>query len=526
MESSPAASSSATTDLIQLSLSTENTALAHGDTHHATGMISLQAPEAPERERAPLEIVAVVDRSGSMSGQKINSMKQTLSFLVAHGLQAADTFGIVSFDSSVETRLPQTSMDTAGKKAAREAIGDIHPGGATNLSGGLLQGIDNVLKAPKAAATAGKTVLLFTDGQANNGIREPEGIIAAATGAMSEPCTIFTFGFGSDHNEDLLRSLAEPTNGLYYFIDKAEDIPNAFADCLGGLVSVMAQNVTLALTGGGAVVGGLLSHYKSAVVSGVLEISLGDLYAEDEKDILVELTVPPLPEPREAAAPAVTAVLRYFSVLNSRMETVEAALLLSRPAATPPAAPPNLRLDEQRNRVVVAKALEEASAAADRGDLASGRAMLRSTLDKCAATPSARSPIVQDLMADATRVLAGYDDHEQYRMYGSKMSKMSAMSHQMQRSSHACGAAYSKKSKTAMKAAWLASPAPPPAVSAPAAMMGMPSIASVGGALPPPQQQQQQQLAPATPAPPTRSSISRLASNIGSILGGGSSEKQ
>ena len=52
---------------------------------------------------------------------------------------------------------------------------------------------------------------------------------------------VFTFGFGTDHDADMLRSIADAGNGLYYFLDDVDSIPESFCDCLGGLLSVAAQ---------------------------------------------------------------------------------------------------------------------------------------------------------------------------------------------------------------------------------------------------------------------------------------------
>ena len=52
---------------------------------------------------------------------------------------------------------------------------------------------------------------------------------------------VFTFGYGGEHDADLLRAVGEAGNGLFYYIDNADSIPESFCDCLGGLLSVAAQ---------------------------------------------------------------------------------------------------------------------------------------------------------------------------------------------------------------------------------------------------------------------------------------------
>ena len=120
---------------------------------------SLQAPPAPvDAARAPLELVAVLDRSGSMRGQKMMLMKQTLNLLVTRsGLQAQDKLGIVVFDHNVQIVLPLTSMDQAGRAKAKAAIDAVCVGGQTNLSGGLMQGLQMLCQSDeKAREQAGR----------------------------------------------------------------------------------------------------------------------------------------------------------------------------------------------------------------------------------------------------------------------------------------------------------------------------------------------------------------------------------
>lgn len=466
---------------MQIALYAEKNQLAAAAAHSLQVLVSMAAPEALPSQRQPLELCAVVDRSGSMSGQKMKAMKEALRFLVSHGLQSDDRFALVAFDNNVEVRLPVTSMTAKGKKVALETVDALSTGGATNLSGGLLRGLD--LLGQSAIANANKAVMIFTDGIANNGITDPAGILAAAQGAMAgSPTTLFTFGFGGDHQESLLRSLAEDTNGLYYYVQKSEDIPVSFADCLGGLVSVVAQNALLTIEGvEGAAVAKAHCHYKQEATAsggGTLALALGDIYAEDEKDVLLSCTLPALGAPRAAPAPALRVSLRYFSVATSRIEESAAELAFGRPEQTPAGQPVPARLDEQRNRVAVAEAMAAASELADGGQIEEGRTLLRKAVEVASASPAAASEVVRNIISDATAAEAGYADAVTYRAVGSKMSKMSAMSHMQQRSNHCSAATYERKSKMAMKSAFLssasssasASSSPPPAAAVPAAV--------------------------------------------------------
>ena len=102
----------------QLSTLLEKGALSYDSSHTVTAMASLVAPPSSEEAtRAPLDIVAVVDKSGSMgTGGKMALMQTTLKMLIDRGgLNATDRFGLVSFDDKVKVEIPLGAMDSAGK---------------------------------------------------------------------------------------------------------------------------------------------------------------------------------------------------------------------------------------------------------------------------------------------------------------------------------------------------------------------------------------------------------------------------
>ena len=147
------------------------------------------------------------------------------------GLQAQDKLGIVVFDHNVQIVLPLTSMDQAGRLKAKAAIDAVCVGGQTNLSGGLMQGLQMLCQSDEAAREqaddaadgeaavvvgsedggATRSLLLFTNGQANVGITDSGAMVEAAQALLKDhpALAIFTFGYGGDHDENTLRGLAE-----------------------------------------------------------------------------------------------------------------------------------------------------------------------------------------------------------------------------------------------------------------------------------------------------------------------------
>ncbi|KAG8464783.1 hypothetical protein KFE25_010151 [Diacronema lutheri] len=425
------------------------------------------APNATSAARTPLELVAVIDVSGSMRGPKLELMKQALAFVVQKGLQAADSLAVVSFESTVAVELPFVQADTNGKRRALDAIKALEVMGSTNLSGGLLQGLDMVAQRRAAAGAPGehgvtRCVILFTDGVANVGIKSEEGIVAAVQNVLPSTgpagCAIFCFGFGSDHSEDMLRAISEASpGGQYFFVSTPDSIPLAFADALGGLVSVVAQNaqLTCAPVGGAATVSRVLSTgYRCERAPGASSviIQLGDLYAEDEKDLLVEIALPELPHELPEPQPTLVWTLRYFDIPSGQFRTEHVQACISRPEAVPDGQPLSEAIEVQRMRMITTEALERAANVADMGDVLGGQAILSAARDTCAASPAAHAAMTSALMGELDDIGAQYKSNEIYRSHGRKATKMTEQAHRVQRSAMGAGVVWAKSSKMRMKA--------------------------------------------------------------------------
>jgi Ca-activated chloride channel family protein len=170
----------------------------------------------------------------------------------------------------------------------KAAIDQICEGGSTNLSGGMLQGYWQVEKAKKSGYV--NRVLLLTDGLANVGITDPSELKKIADKKYSEGgIALSTFGLGADYNEDLLTALAETGRANYYFIKQADQIPDIFASELKGLLSVTAQNAIASIVLPDGMECEKVYGYPYELKNGKIEIKLNDIYANDEKVVLLKL---------------------------------------------------------------------------------------------------------------------------------------------------------------------------------------------------------------------------------------------
>jgi uncharacterized protein YegL len=424
-----------------LNTAIEKSIVGYTEEANLLSMASIKSPVASGMERPSLDLVVVADRSGSMRGDKMKLLVETLQVLLDRALTARDRFSLVTFDHTVNVDVPLTAMDANGNAYAKKIIAKLCTGGATNLSGGLLKAIDILGQSMQNAETRTRAVMLFTDGLANNGITETSELVRAVSGGFHSfqiSACCYTFGFGVEHNEDMLRAISDSTRAQYYYIQSVDDISTSFADCLGGLVSVVAQNATLLVEGvNGTRIDKVLGHYKVIQMTSSTVIDLGDLYSQDEKDLLFEICVAKAPFALTEASPVLEATLRYFSVANARMEEVSSTLEMLRPTHTPDTQSVNLELDEQRNRIRVAQSMEAAVRAADSGRVDEGRDILMKCKEIVEASPSADASLSTGLIHEVKQLaITGYSDVPCYRSLGAKMTKMHAMSHMQQRTNH------------------------------------------------------------------------------------------
>jgi Ca-activated chloride channel family protein len=303
---------------VQTSVRLEHSVLAVEQEHELHAMVELSVPEpADESERAPVRIALVLDRSGSMAGPKLAAARRCARWL-AERLRPVDELALVAFDGRVRLLVPRAAVDASRLRAAIASIG---PGGQTNLSGGWLRGLGELIEAHPDGP---RKILLLTDGLANEGITDPGDLVGMARRARLEGVSTSTIGFGEGFDEDLLREMADAGGGNTHFAATPDDAPGIFERELEGLTRVVAHNVTLDVRPGPAVeLLGVLNDYPSLPVVGGAQVELGDAYAGERRRVVLELRMSHL----AALGPCVVAelVLRFTSVgetIEQRTRTI------------------------------------------------------------------------------------------------------------------------------------------------------------------------------------------------------------
>ncbi|GMH45737.1 hypothetical protein BSKO_13700 [Bryopsis sp. KO-2023] len=258
-------------------------------------VFTIEAPNAVSGP-APLSLTTVLDRSESMQGRKLDLLKKTNQFLVDTMAQNSGKhdLGIVTYSNLLADLVGLQSVTSDTAPLINTLIENMNAAGQTFLSGGLARGLR---QQKDRRSDKVQSVYLFTDGLPNVGKTDAEAIlneVRAIRSGSAAPISIYTFGFGEDVDSDLLWHIANEGNGVAYIISKEEDIPVAFGDAIGGLLSAVAQDVKIVFKPvNGASIKEVESPGQISVLDdGSVEVYLSDLFAQETRDILIKMDAP------------------------------------------------------------------------------------------------------------------------------------------------------------------------------------------------------------------------------------------
>ena len=254
-------------------------------------LASIQAPECSEqRAPLPLNIALVIDRSGSMSGDKIRHARDAARYAVSV-LRPIDRFAIVCYDDQVDILVPSTQATPEACHQAVMAIDRLTARANTDLGAGWLSGCQQV--AEYLSGESLNRALLLTDGLANQGITDQATLCHHATELRVRGIVTSTFGIGEDFDEVLLSAIADAGGGNFRLIRNAEEIPHLLRQELWEGLSVVAAETVLEIgTPPGVKVESLNDFPLSQPESGVSHIRLGDLVSEQMIEPVVLLRFP------------------------------------------------------------------------------------------------------------------------------------------------------------------------------------------------------------------------------------------
>ncbi len=284
-----AASSLLAAPLVSCDLALDRSVLPAGQKEKAVIKVALDVPVIPrETERPAVNLTLVLDRSGSMSGDKIAKAREA-AIAALRQLGPRDLFAMVIYDHTVETLIPPQSAANAEWIESR--IRRIQPGGNTALFGAVSQGAAEIRK--NLAGPYVHRIILLSDGLANVGPSSPEDLARLGAALLKENISVSTIGIGNDFNEDLMSRLAERSDGNHYFVESSRDLPRIFANELGDVLSVAARGVTIEIDCPEGVRPLRIIGREGLIRKNRIEIHLNQLYGGQQKYALIEVMVEP-----------------------------------------------------------------------------------------------------------------------------------------------------------------------------------------------------------------------------------------
>lgn len=307
-----ACSSGAYTPSVVCRMELDREVLPAGTDQKAVVKITLDTIAPPRtRERPPVNLCIVLDRSSSMNGRKIEHAREA-AIAALRRLGPDDLFSLVVYDNGVETLIPaQRAANTEWMEAR---IRQISPRGTTALYGGVAQGAAEIRKNLDSRHV--HRIILLSDGQANVGPSSPVDLGRLGASLMKEQISVSTVGVGNDYNEDLMGQLARQSDGNTYYVEDSQDLPRIFAAELGDVLSVVAKQVILDVQfENGARPVRIIGRDGRLRADGV-EVNMNQLYGGQEKYVLVELSVP-AGRPEEVRQLA-RAACRYEDAIHNR----------------------------------------------------------------------------------------------------------------------------------------------------------------------------------------------------------------
>jgi Ca-activated chloride channel family protein len=239
--------------------------------------------------RKPTDLVIVLDRSGSMSGEKIEHARAAVRELVGQ-LGPEDRFALVTYSNTASLTIPFAVANADTRASWLTTVGAITADGGTNISGGLDLGMD-LIETSRGAGRAARAILI-SDGLANDGDPTPEGLVRRAGRAARGEYVLSTVGVGSDFNEYLMTALADAGTGNYYYLRGGADLASVFAREFDAARTTVASALAVDVAPGDGVRVVDAGGYPLEQTGGGVRFRPGALFAGQERRVWVTLAVP------------------------------------------------------------------------------------------------------------------------------------------------------------------------------------------------------------------------------------------
>ena len=264
-------------------------------------LLTFTAPEAAgSRTRDPINVAFVIDRSGSMGGEKIRLAREAVAQALKT-LRSSDRFSVVMYDDKIDVVVSSTDASAEAVRNAVTQVERIEARGSTNLGGGWLKGCEEIAAHLRRAQIS--RCVLLTDGLANQGITDHGELARHAEELRARGITTTAIGLGADFDERLLETLAHAGGGHFYFIERAVQIADCLTSELGETLETVARDVVVSVRPDSGVTVATLHRFPvHQQPDGVIAMSIGDLVSRQDAALVFKLVFPQGPKGRATRA--------------------------------------------------------------------------------------------------------------------------------------------------------------------------------------------------------------------------------
>lgn len=271
----------------QIKIFTATAKLAADKTQTVDVLIKITPPTLDNKKaaRPNLNLSLVLDRSGSMEGEKMTRAREAAGYCLEQ-LLPVDRLSIVTFDDVVDVLVPSQTVEN--KDFLKRQINSIRARNSTALHQAWVTG--GLQVSEHLDANAINRVLLITDGLANVGETNTDRIVTQAKQVFERGVATSTIGIGADFNEDLLMPMAAAAGGNAWHVEQAFDMQRIFAVELEGLLTQTAHSVTLGLIpADGVIIADVLNDFE---INDTGRYKLPNMQADSPLEIVVQLKIP------------------------------------------------------------------------------------------------------------------------------------------------------------------------------------------------------------------------------------------
>ena len=238
----------------------------------------------------PMNLALVIDRSGSMKGERIvNAMNAAVG--AVERMRDGDSVTVVAFDQLAQVVVAPQMLSAETRPRIENAIRAIRLGGDTCMSCGLQEAMRQLQATPLSGDRLDKMVLL-SDGATNSGIKDMPGLRAMASRMHGKGVTISTVGVDVDFDEKVMAAIANEANGNHHFVANASALPAVFAQEFDESLASVAKEAELSIELAPGVEVAEVFDRAFRREGNKLIVPFGTFSAKQEKTVLVKLRVP------------------------------------------------------------------------------------------------------------------------------------------------------------------------------------------------------------------------------------------